>query len=456
MKINVFTKQTLADLHTPVSIYLKLREKFPECLLLESSDYSGNQNAQSIICFEPLSTIEVKNNKYMVINELNNDIEKGEVNSAVEIVQQFCDRFEVDNEDVVNGVFGYTAFNAVRYFEKNLYEEDQENDFPDIKYSFYRYLIVLDHFKETMTFIENCPEGKEASLDRIHTIVTKQDVVTFPFKTEGGERSNMTDADFKSMVTKCKAHCQRGDVFQVVPSRSFQQSFKGDEFAVYRQLRSINPSPYLYYFDYVDYKIFGSSPEAQIKVVDGIAEIHPIAGTVRRTGDVQEDAALSKQLSADPKENSEHIMLVDLARNDLSKHCADVNVAKFKEIQYFSHVIHLTSVVKGNLNPSVSPYQILADTFPAGTLSGAPKHRAIEIIESLEPNYRGYYGGGIGMIGLNGDLNHAIMIRSFYSHQGSLTYQSGAGIVIHSTEEGELAEINHKLRALNTAIKSAR
>ena len=239
----------------------------------------------------------------------------------------------------------------------------------------------------------------------------------------------------------------------MVLSRRFSQDFKGDEFNVYRALRSINPSPYLFYYDYSTYRIFGSSPEAQMVVHEGIAEIHPIAGTFRRTGDDIKDQELAIKLLEDPKENAEHIMLVDLARNDLSKNCHEVKVTNYKEVQFFSHVIHLVSKVTGAINAGVSGYQIFADTFPAGTLSGAPKYRALQLIDEYEPTTRSFYGGGLGMIKLNGDLNHAIIIRSFLSKNNKLYYQAGAGIVIDSNPESELQEVHNKLAALKKALE---
>jgi anthranilate synthase component 1 len=257
------------------------------------------------------------------------------------------------------------------------------------------------------------------------------------------------------MVSKAKAHCQRGDVFQMVLSRRFSQQFKGDEFNVYRALRSINPSPYLFYFDYGNYKIFGSSPEMQLKTEGNKATINPIAGTFKRTGDDIKDEQLAADLLKDDKENSEHVMLVDLARNDLSKNTRNVRVSRMKDIQFYSHVIHIVSNVEGTMYDGDSALKVLGDTFPAGTLSGAPKNKAIRLIDQYEPTSRGFYGGCIGFIGINGETNHAITIRSFLSQGDTLHYQAGAGIVNESDEEKELAEVNNKLEALRRAIYTA-
>lgn len=256
-------------------------------------------------------------------------------------------------------------------------------------------------------------------------------------------------------MKKAKEHCFRGDVFQLVLSRRFFQNFKGDEFNVYRTLRSINPSPYLFFFDYGDFKIFGSSPEAQLIVQDGKAEIHPIAGTFKKTGDDKKDLISAKELAKDPKENSEHVMLVDLARNDLSRNGTNVVVEKNREIQFYSHVIHLVSKVTCKMKTTTNTFRVVADTFPAGTLSGAPKHKALQLIDKYEKIKRNFYGGAIGYMDFNGNFNHAIIIRSFLSLNNQLHYQAGAGIVADSIPESELQEVYNKLGALDKALIQA-
>ncbi|MCB0693459.1 MAG: anthranilate synthase component I family protein, partial [Saprospiraceae bacterium] len=245
------------------------------------------------------------------------------------------------------------------------------------------------------------------------------------------------------------------DVFQIVFSRQFEQDYQGDDLQVYRALRSINPSPYLFYFDFGNYRMFGSSPEAQLIVRDRQAEIHPIAGTFAMDADPAINELRANALLADPKENAEHVMLVDLARNDLNRHAVDVHVAALREIHAYSHVMHLVSKVKGRLADSTNPIQVFADTFPAGTLSGAPKYRALELIHQYENQHRGAYGGAIGYIDLQGNMNQAIMIRSFFSQNQTLYSQAGAGIVLDSVAETELQEVNHKLGALQKALAIA-
>jgi anthranilate synthase component 1 len=459
MKINTKYKKLLSDLLTPVSTFLKLRETYAEVLLLESSDYSSKENSLSFICVDSLATFEIQDGTLMKNEFSSRGPKHSDVKNAVVEITSFLDSFNVNTPDEIkgfSGLFGYTGFDAVQYFDSLVFDDQKEGyNIPDIRYDMFRCVIVFDHFYGEMYVIENVPEGEDSQIDRFLTIIRKQDHQAFSFKTLGPEEKNMTDQAFMENVTRCKGFAQRGDIFQIVPSRRYAQGFSGDEFNVYRALRSINPSPYLFYFDYGSYKIFGSSPEAQIIIKGREAEIHPIAGTFKRTKDAEADSSAAEALSADPKENAEHTMLVDLARNDLSKNTSGVHVEKYKEVQYFSHVIHLTSVVKGTLNEGVHPYQIFADTFPAGTLSGAPKYRALELIDDLEPTKRGFYGGGIGMLGFEGEINHAIMIRSFLSYGGNLHYQAGAGIVIDSQEASELQEVNNKLAALKKALTLA-
>lgn len=455
--INIHTNaiKILADLTTPVSLFLKLREHYPEILLLESSDYSSKEDSQSFICFDPLITIKNNNGKYELKNHLDQSINENIPQNAVDAIQDFLKRIysSSDQNDRFNGIFGYTNFDMVQEFEGITFDQQKPNyGIPAMRYDLFRYIIAFDHFYNELYLIENEVNGQSSTLEKVMSIISRQDHQTYSFIKKGVELDNMSDDYYQEIVQKAKSHCQQGDVFQMVLSRRFSQSFKGDEFNVYRALRSVNPSPYLFYYDYSNYRIFGSSPEAQMVVHDGTAEIHPIAGTFRRTGDYEQDQFLAQKLSEDPKENAEHIMLVDLARNDLSKNCTEVIVTRFKNIQFFSHVIHLVSKVTGKIKEGKTGYQIFADTFPAGTLSGAPKYKALKLIDQYEPTARSFYGGGLGIIRLNGDLNHAIIIRSFLSVNGVLHYQSGAGIVIDSLPQSELQEVHNKLAALKRAL----
>lgn len=449
-------KKFLSDLYTPVSCFLKLRHKYPQLLLLESSDYSSKENSRSYICFDPLEGISLENDSFTRYSQIDKKTFDIEAQDLITHQQDFLDSINISKGNEDAGVFGFTCFEAVQNFETIKFKKEKRSDgIPRIKYDFYRFIISFDHFYETIEITEHIPEGDRSQLDNIYQILNHQDNQTFTFKLNGDETSNLSGDTFKSNIQIAKQHLKRGDIFQVVLSRRFEQAYSGDVFNVYRSLRSVNPSPYLYYFDYGYYRIFGSSPEAQIVVKNGKAEIHPIAGTFKRTGHYQEDLLKAEELKSDPKENAEHVMLVDLARNDLSKHATEVEVKKYKDIQFFSHVIHLTSVVEGTLSTKENSLNVFGDTFPAGTLSGAPKFKAMEIIDKLEPSQRGFYGGAIGMLGLNGDINHAILIRSFLAIDKTLKYQAGAGIVINSNAENELQEVNNKLAALKAAIKNA-
>lgn len=462
-KFNTNVRQILADTVTPVSVYLKMRDIFPNALLLESSDHHSNENSYSFICLKPLASIEVEQFKITKkfpggtheTNLLNKD------RPLADEMESFFEQFRSDNTSPdlpANGFFGYVSYDGVQYFETIQFTKEVNPSYaiPEVHYALYQYIIAINHFQNRIQLIENLFDGENSSLDAIEDLLTSRNFATFSFEIVGNETSNITDEQYKNMVTRGKEHCHRGDVFQIVLSRQFSQRFLGDDFNVYRALRSINPSPYLFYFDYGNYKIFGSSPEAQLQIHKQQVSINPIAGTYRRSGNDEQDRLLAEKLSNDPKENAEHVMLVDLARNDLSRHAKDVNVELFREVQFYSHVIHLVSKVTGTLPEGSNPVSVMGDSFPAGTLSGAPKFRAMELIDSFENQNRGFYGGCIGFIGFNKHFNHAIMIRSFLSKNNTLFYQAGAGIVDASNEESELLEVGNKLAALKKAIDMAK
>jgi anthranilate synthase component I len=458
-------KKMLADTLTPVSIYLKIRDKYTNPILLESSDYHGSENSFSYICCNPIASF-ILNNKELKIEMPGEDVKNIAIENkeqVVEFLNEFAGAFREDKQQfkfINNGLFGYMAYDAVEFYEDIDFSDNSKRDFriPEIVYKVYQFVIAVDHFRNDLYVFEHEAESIQSEkdgLDQILSIIKNKNFPSYDFEINGFEESNYTDEEFRTIIQKGKDHCFRGDVFQIVLSRRFKSGFKGDEFNVYRALRSINPSPYLFYFDYGNFKIFGSSPEAQIVISKGKASIFPIAGTFKRTGDDASDAELAQKLYQDVKENSEHVMLVDLARNDLSRNGDKVSVEKFKEIQFYSHVIHLVSKVSGDLSPEVSPIRMVADTFPAGTLSGAPKHNAMQLINKYENVRRGYYGGAIGFMGFNGDFNHAIMIRSFLSMDNTLYYQAGAGVVAKSVVESELQEVNNKLAALRKALTIA-
>lgn len=453
-------KKILADTITPVSVYLKIRDKFPNSILLESSDYHANDNSFSYICCNPIAHIKMENE---TITQRFPDGSKEVIpitpeTDVTEVIHHFGQQFSVTQNGfkfIYNGLFGYMAYDAVRYFEDvEISKKEDSVSIPDIYYAVYQNIIAINHFKNEAYLFAHC-YNTQSNVDEIEQLFNVRNFASYNFTKEGEPKSNLKDEDYKAHVELAKKHCQRGDVFQLVLSRRFTQKFKGDEFNVYRALRSINPSPYLFYFDYGNFKIFGSSPEAQLIVKDGKAEIHPIAGTYKRTGNDEKDAELAKQLAQDDKENSEHVMLVDLARNDLSRNGNTVNVDTYREVQYFSHVIHLVSKVTAEKKQDITTMKVVADTFPAGTLSGAPKHMAMQLIEKYEKTSRAYYGGAIGFMDFKGNFNHAIMIRTFLSKNHKLHYQAGAGLVAASNPDDELQETYNKLGALNKALEIA-
>ncbi|MES2275165.1 MAG: anthranilate synthase component I family protein [Bacteroidota bacterium] len=463
IKINTTHTRLLADTTTPVSIYLRLRDVFPNSLLLESSDYHSRENSMSYVCCDPIGGLSLTAGQLDIKypDGAKESYQPGEF-ELLDKIDTFLAAFETTDTKlkiISNGLFGYFTHEAVEHFEtiKLKLSDDDTRRIPEMQYHIYRYIIAIDHFKNELYIFENQTgdvQGTEG-LEKIAYLIKNKNFPEYHFQTTGTEQSNLTNQGFMDIVEKMKQHIYRGDVFQIVPSRAFSQQFSGDEFNVYRALRSINPSPYLFYFDFGDFRIFGSSPEAQITVKNRVASIFPIAGTFKRSGDDEKDAEIARQLQADPKESAEHVMLVDLARNDLSRHCTQVEVKAFKEVQYYSHLIHLVSHVSGNLRLGVSSFKVVADTYPAGTLSGAPKYRAMEIIDANENIKRSFYSGAIGYLGFNGDFNHAIMIRSFLSKNNTLHYQAGAGIVADSVAESELKEVDNKIAALRKALEMA-
>ena len=459
-KLKTIRKKIIVDTITPVSIYLKLRDQFTNTILLESSDYIAKDNSYAYICCNPIAKFYVEKN--ILFKEFpDNSKKETKLTSTTNILSELDDfmrTFEIDDNLVESkkyiskGLFGYMSYDSIKFFENIEIENDSYGDeIPEIFYSFYREIIVINTFNNEATLISH--SGDIEKINTLEKLIKTKKTNEFSFKIEGEIKSNLKDNEYLEMVKKGIKHCFRGDVFQIVLSRKFSQKFSGDEFCVYRQLRSINPSPYLFYFDYGNFKIFGSSPEAQLIIKDEKAEIHPIAGTFKRTGNDLIDSKKAKKLFQDEKENSEHMMLVDLARNDLSRSCNNVKVEKDREIQFYSHVIHLVSKVTGKLK-SISK-NIIGNTFPAGTLTGAPKHKAMNLIEKYEKNNRSFYGGAIGFIDFENNYNHAIIIRSFLSKDQNLFLQAGAGIVSKSNPENELNEVYNKIGALLKALKKA-
>lgn len=459
-RYTTITKKILGDLHTPVSIYLKVRDQFPQSALLESSGYHSGEDSTSYIALCPMAHIDINQGECIQTFPDNSKTNQSlsSIFSISDAMNSFLSHFEIEGNLALQcGLFGYTTFNCVKYTDNiNIKESKEErNDAPDLRYILYKYLLVFNHFKDEISLIELVMEGEESQLTTIESLINARNFATYNFFTEGEEASTITDEEYKQYVRTGIEHCNRGDVTQIVLSRRFVQPFSGDDFKVYRALRSINPSPYLFYFDFGGFRIFGSSPETHCKIEGNIISIDPIAGTAKRTGNIQEDKEATEALYNDPKENAEHDMLVELAQLDLSENADNIHVDFYKEAQYYSHVIHLVSRVTGQLKKESNPMKAFFDTFPAGTLSGAPKERAMQLISDIEEHNRGAYGGCIGFVGLNGNTNQAITIRTFVSRNNELWYQAGAGIVSMSNDENELQEVNNKMRGLKKAIDRA-
>ena len=514
-KITIQTscRKMLADVYTPVGIYLRLRDKFRDTILLESTDYHSSQDSWSFICIHAIGGVEISSPESMETKLPGRKPERAALPAGTDLpalLAGYMNHYDIipgenPEEKFAQGLYGYTSWDAIPFFEPTVRVSHAPSadsirsnkptsaeasagkptsaeasagkptsamasagkqaagsqqpaaslTLPLLRYRLYQYIIAINHHRDELFLLENRIAGLDSEADAVESLIRNRDVPLYPFRATGAEESNMSDEEYRGLVRRGIASCYRGDVFQIVLSRRFARGFTGDEFNVYRALRSVNPSPYLFFFDYGDYKLMGSSPEAQLKVQGGMATVHPIAGTFRRTGDAAADSAAAGQLLQDAKENAEHVMLVDLARNDLSRHCADVQVSRYREVQFFSHVIHLVSEVTGRLNEGTHPFSLLAASFPAGTLSGAPKVRAMQLIGSWEPTARGFYGGAIGFMGFDGSCQHAIMIRTFLSRQNTLFCQAGAGVVAASDPERELQEVNNKLGALRKAVKLA-
>lgn len=463
--VRTTVKKMLADVHTPVGIYLRLRDRFRDTILLESTDHHAAENSYSFICVNAIAGIEIRDRGVLEFKLPGQPPEKAALNGNEDLknlLWGFLQRFEASADDprdarFAQGLYGYFTYDAVQLFEtiKLDAKSDRSNAIPLARYRLYQYVIAINHHRDELLLCENRIAGLESEGAIIESLIGSKDVPVYPFDRSGAQSSNMTDEEYRAMVKKGIASCYRGDVFQIVLSRRFSQRFTGDEFNVYRALRNINPSPYLFFFDYGDYKLFGSSPEAQLIIRNGTAVVHPIAGTFRRTGDDAVDSRRADELLQDPKENAEHVMLVDLARNDLSTVCTDIQVTQYRQVQYYSHVIHLVSEVTGRVEEGANPFSVLFRTFPAGTLSGAPKYRAMQLIHEFEPTQRGFYGGAIGFTGFDGSCNHAIMIRTLLSKDNTLFLQAGAGVVAASQPENELQEVNNKLNALKSAMEKA-
>lgn len=459
-KFKTNSKRVMGDLHTPVSLYLKIRDAFPQSALLESSDYHSNENSKSFIGLQPISNIDINRSECVEYFPDNKKCISSLSDSFTisDAVSRYISKFEIegDNADVC-GLFGYTTFNCVKYTDNIKIKEskDDRNDAPDMKYILYKYLMIFDHQNDELLLVELLGDDEESSLHKVESLINARNFASYNFYKDGEEWSTITDEEFMENVRQGIKYCDDGTVSQIVLSRRFVQQFTGDDFKVYRALRTINPSPYLFYFDFGGFRIFGSSPETHCQIRGEVISIDPIAGTAPRTGNLKGDLAAAERLKLDPKENDEHMMLVDLARSDLSVNAHNVKLDFLRQVQYYSHVIHLVSRVSATLDEGANKIKAFFDTFPAGTLSGAPRSKAMQLISDIEVHNRGAYGGCIGFIGFNGDISQAITIRTFVSRNNQLWYQAGAGVVSQSIDKGELQEVNNKLNALKSAINMA-
>lgn len=459
-KFKTNSKRVMGDLHTPVSLYLKIRDAFPQSALLESSDYNSNKNSKSFIGLQPIANIDINRGECIEVLPDNSRVVNSlsDTHTISDAVSNYISKFEINGDNAeLCGLFGYTTFNCVKYTDNIHIKESKEdrNDAPDMRYILYKYLMIFDHQNDDLLLVELLSDEEESSLHKVESLINARNFASYNFYKEGEEWSTITDEDFKENVRQGIKNCNDGTVSQIVLSRRFVQQFTGDDFKVYRALRTINPSPYLFYFDFGGFRIFGSSPETHCQIRGEIISIDPIAGTARRTGNAKEDMEIAERLKLDPKENNEHMMLVDLARADLSLNAHNVKLDFLRQVQFYSHVIHLVSRVSATLDKGTNKIKAFFDTFPAGTVSGAPRSKAMQLISDIEIHNRGAYGGCIGFIGFNGDISQAITIRTFVSRNNHLWYQAGAGVVSQSTDEGELQEVNNKLNALKKAINMA-
>lgn len=459
-KFKTNSKRVMGDLHTPVSLYLKIRDAFPQSALLESSDYNSNKNSKSFIGLQPIANIDINRGECIEVLPDNSRVVNSlsDTHTISDAVSNYISKFEINGDNAeLCGLFGYTTFNCVKYTDNIHIKESKEdrNDAPDMRYILYKYLMIFDHQNDDLLLVELLSDEEESSLHKVESLINARNFASYNFYKEGEEWSTITDEDFKENVRQGIRNCNDGTVSQIVLSRRFVQQFTGDDFKVYRALRTINPSPYLFYFDFGGFRIFGSSPETHCQIRGEIISIDPIAGTARRTGNAKEDMEIAERLKLDPKENNEHMMLVDLARADLSLNAHNVKLDFLRQVQFYSHVIHLVSRVSATLDKGTNKIKAFFDTFPAGTVSGAPRSKAMQLISDIEIHNRGAYGGCIGFIGFNGDISQAITIRTFVSRNNHLWYQAGAGVVSQSTDEGELQEVNNKLNALKKAINMA-
>lgn len=455
------TVEYVADTETPITLYLKLLDQGPSCLLesVEGGQYLGRY---SFIALDPIVTFRSAGGDGALVfpDGRAENVSGPPLKTLREIMQSFRVPERENNLRFWGGAVGFTAYDAVRSLEKLPGTPVDELQMPDCIYFFPSTVVIFDHVRHTVTLSVNLPlDGEDpcvvykravSKLKQIRDKLQRSIPYTGEFTLQGAIKEDLSDDEFVQRVQRAQEYIRAGDIIQVVLSRRYALNFDGDDFAIYRRLRSVNPSPYMYYFNLGDIKVIGSSPEMLVRVENETVTTCPIAGTRPRALDPEEDRRLAGELLDDEKERAEHLMLVDLGRNDLGRVSVPgtVKVPRFMEVDYYSHVMHIVSRVEGILAPDKDALDALAACFPAGTVSGAPKVRAMEIIDELEPNRRGIYAGAVGYLGFNGNMDTAIAIRTMVIKGNTIYIQAGAGIVADSQPQRECEEIASKARAM--------
>ena len=459
--------EVLADYMTPIRMFQALRKEGTPCFMLESVENKDQWGRYSFIGINPKSEIKISG-KELEVDGVKQE-EKFKMSYLSDLIEKYKSPVMEDYPKLTGGLIGYFGYDMIRQVEKKL-TNVPENDLkmPECHLCMYDEIIAFDHLANKAVIIQNIHKGDnikqkyEELEDKAELILHKmerpvslsKDRFT-PAKAE--VTSNLTKGQYEANVKKAKKYIKNGDIFQVVLSQRFEVETDVDPFDVYRCLRTLNPSPYLYLFDFIDYQVVGASPEKLVSVLNGIVATKPIAGTVPRGKTKEEDDMLVRQLVNDPKERAEHTMLVDLGRNDVGKvsKFGTVEVKNFMTVEKYSKVTHLVSDVQGELRDDENPINALMSVLPAGTLSGAPKVRAMEIIDELENKKRGVYGGTVGYLGFDGNIDTCIAIRTVVFKDGKGYVQAGAGIVNDSVPEKEFMETKNKALAVVNAVKEA-
>ncbi len=458
----------VSDLETPISIFHKLRP-LGAVYLLESAEQDGQVGRYSFIGLRPFARLEARGSRVRVLGEgLEADAESSPLDALRHLLSRFRPTPSGGLPPFWGGAVGFFGYELIHHLERVPRLGEDGTDWPEAAFMLAEDVVAIDHFYHRLYVIHSARPGTDAegawaraqkAIDGIRQALEAPAASLGPVPSPAGRgtaplRSNMTQGEHAALVHRAKEHIRQGDIFQVVLSQRLTRPFAGDPLQVYRVLRSVNPSPYMFLLDFGPYQLVGASPEMLVRVQDGVVETHPIAGTRPRGATPEEDRALEAELLADPKELAEHVMLVDLGRNDLGRVCrpGTVQVTARMVVQRFSHVMHLVSVVRGRLRQGEDAFSALGSAFPAGTLSGAPKVRAMEIIADLEPHRRGPYGGCVSYFGYDGNADSAICIRTLAIKDGMASVQAGGGIVYDSIPEREYQETLNKAGATLAAL----